>query len=87
MYDCAGSALRTGFLWLRCGLLFLAVHRLLIAVASLVVTCKLQSTGSAVVVVDLVASRHVGSSQARDHTCAPCIGGWILNHWTTRKSL
>ena len=32
------------------GLLFLAAHRLLIAVASLVVTCKLRSTGSVVVV-------------------------------------
>ena len=22
---------------------------------------------------------------ARDQTCVPCIGGWIFNHWNTRK--
>lgn len=26
------------------------------------------------------------SSPARDRTCTPYIGRWILNHWTTRKS-
>ena len=31
-----------------------------------------------------VALLHVGSSQTRDWTCAPCIGKWTLNHWTTR---
>ena len=25
-------------------------------------------------------------SQPGDWTCIPCIGGWILNHWTVRKS-
>ena len=25
------------------------------------------------------------SFQARDQTCIPCVGKWILNHWTTRK--
>ena len=39
----------------------------------------LQHMGSGV-----VAYRHVGSSQIRDQTRAPCIGRWILNHWTTR---
>ena len=34
----------------------------------------------------LVAMRHVGSSQSRDQTCVPCIGRWILNHWTTRET-
>ena len=24
------------------------------------------------------------SSQTRDWTCVPCIGRWILNHWTNR---
>ena len=33
----------------------------------------------------LVAPPHVGSSQTRDGTCIPCIGRWILNHWTTRE--
>ena len=50
------------------GLLFLAVHRLLIAVASLV-TCKLQSTGSVAWWMDLVASRHVGSSRQGSQLC------------------
>ena len=27
----------------------------------------------------------MGSSQTRDCTCVPCIGKWILNHWTTRE--
>ena len=31
----------------------------------------------------LVALRRVGSSQIRDRTLVPCIGRWILNHWTT----
>jgi len=31
-----------------------------------------------------VALLHVGSSQTRDWTRAPCIGKWTLNHWTTR---
>ena len=33
----------------------------------------------------LVALWHVGSSQIRDWTHVPCIGRWILNHWTTRE--
>ena len=33
----------------------------------------------------LVALRHVGSSQTRDRTCVPCIGGQILNHCATRE--
>jgi len=33
----------------------------------------------------LVAPPHVGSSQTRDGTYVPCIGRWILNHWTTRE--
>ena len=28
----------------------------------------------------------VGSSWARDRTCVPSVGRWILNHWTTRKA-
>ena len=26
------------------------------------------------------------SSPTRDQTCAPCIGSWSLNHWTTKKA-
>jgi hypothetical protein len=35
----------------------------------------------------LVASLHVGSSQSRYWTHVPCIGRWILNHWSTREYL
>ena len=27
----------------------------------------------------------VESSQTRDRTHVPCIGRWILNHWSTRE--
>ena len=33
----------------------------------------------------LVALWHVGSSWTRDWAPVPCIGRWILNHWTTRE--
>ena len=32
-----------------------------------------------------VAPWHVGSSWTRDRTYVPCIGNWLLNHWTTMK--
>ena len=25
------------------------------------------------------------SSRTKDRTCVPCLGGWILNHWTPRE--
>ena len=34
--------------------------------------------------VGSVPLQHVDSSQPRDLTWVPCIGRWILNHWTTR---
>ena len=75
------------------GLLFVAVHRLLIAVASL-----LQSTGSRCAGscgsqaqqlwrTGLVAPWHVGSSQTRARTRVPCIGRRILNYCATREAL
>ena len=30
---------------------------------------------------------HVASSWIKDQTCGSCIGGWILHHWATRKTL
>ena len=33
----------------------------------------------------LVALWHVEFSQTRNPTRVPCIGRWILNHWTTRE--
>ena len=35
----------------------------------------------------LAALRHRGFFQTRDRTRVPCIGRWILNHWTTREAL
>ena len=35
--------------------------------------------------MDWVAPQHVGSSRTRDWTPVPCVGGWILNHWTTSE--
>ena len=35
----------------------------------------------------LVASRHVESSWTRGQIRVPCVGRWILNHWTTREVL
>ena len=35
----------------------------------------------------LDALRHVGSSWTRGQTPVPCIGSWVLNHWTTREVL
>ena len=34
----------------------------------------------------LVAPQQVGSSQIRDQLHVPCVGLWILNHWTTREA-
>ena len=42
-------------------------------------TQQLQCEGSA-------ASQHLEFFQIREGTCVPCIGRWILNHWTTRKA-
>ena len=35
----------------------------------------------------LVALWHVRSSWTRDWTHVPCIGRWMVNHWTTREVL
>ena len=69
------------------GLLFFAVCRLLIAVASVL----LWSTGSRARGLQylwhmgLVALQHVASSQTRDQTCVSCIGRRILNQWAMRE--
>ena len=76
------------------GLLFLAMGRLLIAVASLVSERGLQgarasvvmATGSAAAAcgpksVRFVAPQHVESSQTRDRTRVPCISRQILIHY------
>ena len=33
----------------------------------------------------LSCPQHVGTSQIRVQTCDPCIGRWILNHWTIKE--
>ena len=66
--------------------LFVAVHGLLTAVASLVAEHKLLGVrASGVWCTGLVATRLVGSSQTKDWTCASCTGRWILIHCTTRE--
>ena len=40
---------------------------------------------SVVVAHGVVAPWLVGSSQTRDWTPVPCIGRWLLNHWTTSE--
>ena len=64
-------------LWLR----FVGVCGLLIAVASLVVEHRLQTSVivaqrlcSCVTWASVVVAWHVESSQTRDQTCAPCMG-------------
>ena len=48
-------------------------------------TCVLQSPGSIVVGLRLVAPWHVGSFQIRNQTRISCIGRQILHHWATRE--
>ena len=68
------------------GLLFLVLHRLLLAVASIVVEHRLLSLGSGVAAHCLVALRHVGSSWTRDQTSVSCIARRTLNLWTTKEA-
>ena len=82
------------------GLLFVVVRGLLIAVASLIAEHRLQvhrlqqlwlvgsrAQAQYLWCMSLVAPRHVGSSQTRARTRAPCTGRQILNHCTTREAL
>ena len=84
--------------WSKRGPHFVAVHRLLIVVASPVAEHRLQARGlqqlwlagprvqaQQLWHVALVALQHVGSFQTRDQTRVPCNGRWILNHCTTRE--
>ena len=73
------------------GLLFIAVHSFLVAVALPVGGHWLEvpsfssftSRAQQLWHMGLVAPRHVESSRTRDQTCVPCIGRQIPNHWTT----
>ena len=70
------------------GLLFVAVHGLLIAVASLVAEHGLYTRGLQYLwCTGLVAPWHVGSFRTRARTRVPCVGRRILNHCATREAL
>ena len=47
---------------------------------------SLQSTGSLLWSMDLVAPRHLRSSLIRDWTRVSCLGRWILYPWATREA-
>ena len=65
----------------------LVVHRLLIAVASLIAENSSRHVSfSSFGTQALVAPWHVGSSQSKDQTRVAGIGRQVLNHWTSRKS-
>ena len=52
--------------------------------------CRAPALGSRVQELrftSLVTPQHEGSSGTRDRTHVPCMGRWILNHWTTREIL
>ena len=56
--------------------------------ASSVIECRLYGTqAQRLCHRGLTALWHVESSWIRDPICVPCIGRWILNHWTTREAL
>ena len=46
---------------------------------------ELQLLALVAVAHGFVAPWHVESSWTRDRASVPCIGGWTLNHWTTRE--
>ena len=66
-----------------------AVRGLLFAVASLIVKHELYRAHRLQYLphAGLVAPWCVDSSGTKDRNCVPCIGGQILNHWTTREIL
>ena len=69
-------------------LLFVALHRLLIAAASLMEEYRFQGLRAQYLwYTGLVALQHVGSSWIGDQTCVPFIGRQIRNHWTTKEVL
>ena len=70
------------------GLLFLAMHGLLILVASLVTEYRLKAPGFQQLWYTGPASpQHVESPKTRDQTCVPRICRWILIYYITREVL
>ena len=68
------------------GYSLIVVHRFLIAVASLVAEYRLRACGFSVE-HRLSYLATYGIFRSRDQTRAPCIGKWIVNHWTTKEIL
>ena len=64
-------------------LLSIAVLQLLILVAS---CSRAQALEHRIIAVCMGLAAHGmwDLSWTRDGTCVPCVGRWILNHWTTR---
>ena len=80
------AAFRLSLVAANRGYSLVAVHELLIVVASLAVEHRLQGAWAQQLrLVELVAPQHVESSQSRDRTHVPCTGKQILNHGTTRE--
>ena len=67
-------------LWLLCRVGLFVSPRTVARQASLSVQFSRQEYWSGVVI-----SFSRGCSRPRDGTCVPCIGKWILNHWTIRE--
>ena len=65
-----------------------AVHRLLVVLASLVGRAQALGTqASYLQLMGLVALQEVESSRIRDETRVPYVGRWILTHRTTKEVL
>ena len=70
----------------RAGAALVAVHGLLVAVASLAGGTGSRAHGLLQLWnTSLVALKHMDSIQTRDRTHAPYIGRQTLNHWTTNE--
>ena len=94
-FGCAGSLLlHEGFLQLwRVGTTLAAVGGLLVPVAFCCGAWALGEAGFSSCGWWVQQLWHLGlvalvwdlSSQIRGGACVPCIGRWVLNHWTTRE--
>lgn len=81
--------------WLVCFLAMLGLHCCTQAVSScgqweLLSSCARAFTEVAPLVTEhrvSLAPWHMESSRTRNRTLVSCIGWWILNDWTTKKSL
>ena len=68
----------------ECRLLFVVMHALITAVASLTAEHSLYSIGSVVVVHGFSCSSACGIFPDQRLNWCPCVARQTLNHWTTR---